>query len=106
MVVTDLEGDFGVRINKLGVDGVGGNLVVLTFLLQPGSVHAATSHVLHTVGMNIKLVVGGVHGVVKQILGGHDAVVHLDGPHVLALAGLLALQAGPVPWSDLGVAVH
>ena len=41
----------------------------------------------------------GVDWVVKQILGGHDTVLHLDGPHVLALAL-------PVPWSDLGVAVH
>lgn len=105
-VVTDLDGDFGVRMNKLGVDGVGSNLIVLTLLLQPGSIHAATGEILHTVGLDIKLVMGGVHWVVKQILGGHDAVVHLDGPHVLALAGLLALQAGPVPWSDLGVAVH
>ena len=105
-VVTDLDGDFGVRMNKLGIDGVGSNLVVLAFLLLPSYIHAAAGQILHTVGMDIKLVMRGVHWVVKQILGGHDAVVHLDGPHVLALAGLLALQAGPVPWSDLGVAVH
>ena len=39
--LTDLDGDFGVRIDKLGIDGVGSNLIVFTFLLQSGSVRAA-----------------------------------------------------------------
>ena len=39
--VRDLDGDFGVRIDKLGIDGVGSNFIVFTFLLQPGSVRAA-----------------------------------------------------------------
>ena len=104
--LTHLDGDFGVRIDKSGIDGVGSDLVVFTFLLQPGSIGAAAGQILHTVGVDIKLVMGGVHWVVEQILGGHNAVVHLDGPHVLTLAGLLALQAGPGPGPDLGVAVY
>ena len=105
-VLTDLDGDFGVRMNKLGIDGVGSNLVVLAFLLRSSYIHAAAGQILHTVGMDIKLVMRGVHWVVKQILGGHDAIVHLEGPHVLALTGLLALQAGSGAGSDLGIAVN
>ena len=73
--------------------------LVFILLLQSGSACASAGEILHTVRMNIQLVMRRVDWVVEKILGRHDTVLHLDGPHVLALAL-------PVPWSDLGVAVH
>ena len=79
--VTDLDRDFRVGTDKSGVESVGSNPVVLVLLSTPG----------------VQLTVRGVDRMVKQILGRHDAVLHLDGPHVLALTR-------PLSGSDLGVA--